>query len=150
MSEPHSAKPSAATALPDAPCAEPLACQSSKERHIALLIEVPAIYTADIDELREFKSDEETESEFLYSVIGEPNVARVRVEISGEKDSEIQEVWGHVREVQLVEPSRGYERGDACLTDQQLQANGDKLMRDERACEWCQHHDAEPEEEDDA
>lgn len=100
------------------------------------------MYTADIDGLREFKGDE-SESDFILNCIGEPGVVRVRMEISGEKDSSIVEVWGSVREAQLVEPSRGYGDGPKLTDDQLAEQGGYKLTRDEDACEWCQYHEPE-------
>jgi hypothetical protein len=115
---------------------------NSAEKHLALVIELPCMYTDDIDGLREFKFDA-TESDFLLNTVGEPSVVRLRMEISGEKDSEVVEVWGYVREAQLVEPSRGYGDGPK-LTDEQLSEQGGyKLMRDEDACEWCQFYEPE-------
>lgn len=107
-------------------------------KHIAFLVEVPAIYTADIDELRVVEGDFDSESDFLSNCMGEPGVVRLRTEISGEKDSEIVEVWGHIREVLLVEPSRGYG-GNPKLADEQLEQEGWNLLRDE-GCEWCQDY----------
>ncbi len=115
----------------------------STQRHIALLIEVPAIYTEDLPGIiAQLDGEFESPSEALWNCIGEPSIARVRVEIAGEKDSSVQEVWGYVREVQLVEPSRGYAVDEPHLTDEQLEKYGaHKLMRDEDACEWCQHRE---------
>lgn len=110
-------------------------------KHLALVIELPDTYTADIDGLREYQ-DEMPESDFLLNCVGEPSIVRVRMEIAGEKDSDVVEVWGHVREAKLVEPSRGYGPGPV-LTGEQLAQNGWKLTRDEDACEWCQHYDTE-------
>jgi hypothetical protein len=109
-------------------------------KHIAFLVEIPAIYTDDIDGLREYRGEFESESDFLSNCIGEPRVVRLRTEVAGDKDSDVTEVWGIVREVQLVEPGRGYGPSPT-LTDEQLAENGHKLMRDERACEWCQYDD---------
>lgn len=117
------------------------------EKHLALVIELPCMYTADIDSLREVEGEFPTESEFLLNVMGEPTVVRLRTEISGEKDSDIIEVWGMVREAKLVEPSRGYGDGPH-LTDDQLADHGSKLMRDENACEWCQHYDSDAKSEE--
>lgn len=115
--------------------------QPDGEKHLALVIELPCMYTADIDGLREFKADDGSESNFLLNCCGDPGIVRLRMEISGEKDSEVVEVWGYVREAQLVEPSRGYGIG-AKLTDDQLAEHGGfKLTRDEDACEWCQYHE---------
>ena len=105
-------------------------------KHLALQVELPAVYTADIEGLREFVGDFTTEGEFLLNCVGEPSVVRVRMEISGEKDSDVVEVWGYVRDAALVEPSVGYGP-DETLTDEQLAENGARLLRDERGCEWC-------------
>lgn len=111
----------------------------SRDKHVALVIEIPAIYTADLDELRQY-GEHDTESDFLLNCIGQPSVVRLRVELSGEKDGKVQEVWGLVREAQLVEPSVGYVPGGT-LTDEQLADNGTALMRDEDACEWCEYRE---------
>lgn len=104
---------------------------------VALLVEIPVIYTDDLDDLREYRGDFESESDWLLNCIRVGGPVRVRAEVEGEKDSEVIEVWGHIREAQLVEPSRGYGPGEA-LTNEQLQEHGQhKLLRDERACEWC-------------
>jgi hypothetical protein len=118
--------------------------QSSSDQHLALVIELPCMYTADIAGLREFQ-DGMSESDFLLNCCGDPGVVRLRMEVSGEKDSEIVEVWGRIREAQLVETSKGYVTHEPHLTDEQLNAHGWKLMRDERACEWCQYHAPEDE-----
>jgi hypothetical protein len=114
-----------------------LSAGTSTDKHLALLIELPDIYTADIDGLREFKFDDDSESDFLLNCIGAPGIVRVRMEINGEKDSTVVEAWGYVREAQLVEPSRGYETGQPKLTGDQLRDGGYKLMRDDDSCEWC-------------
>ena len=107
------------------------------DKHIALVIEVPVIYTADLDALREYRDDFESESDWLLNCIRMGGPVRLRCEVEGEKDSEIVEVWGSVREAKLVEPSRGYGNGPH-LTDEQLREHGEhKLLRDEGACEWC-------------
>ena len=75
---------------------------ASDLKHVALLIEVPVIFTEDLDDLREYRGEFESESDWLLNCIridGGP--VRLRVEISGEKDSEVVEVWGCVREAQL-------------------------------------------------
>jgi hypothetical protein len=114
------------------------------EKHLALLIELPATYVADIIEggtLNEYRDDFDTDSAFILNCVGEPGVVRVRMEISGEKDGEVVEVWGHVREASIVDAGRGYGNGPH-LTDEQLaDAGGYTLMRDEDACEWCQFHE---------
>jgi hypothetical protein len=100
------------------------------------LIEIPVIYTADLDALREYRGEFESESDWLLNCIRMDGPVRLRGEVAGEKDSEVAEVWGMIREAQLVEPGRGYSSGK--LTDEQLQEHGQhKLLRDERACEWC-------------
>lgn len=108
------------------------------QKHLALVIELPDTYTADIDGLREFK-DDMSESEFLLNCVGEPSIVRVRMEIAGEKDSSVVEVWGHVREAMLVEPGLGYVTAEPHLTGEQLATHGgSKLMRDGDGCEWCE------------
>lgn len=109
---------------------------SDNAKHVAYLIEVPAIYTDDLDEMREYRDEFESESDWLLNCVRTGGPVRLRVEIDGEKDSEVVEVWGYIREAQLVEPGRGYEPGGV-LTDEQIAKNGQRLMRDERACEWC-------------
>lgn len=112
---------------------------SAADKHLALVIELPCMYTDDLDELREFGDPDGSESDFILNCCGEPRVVRLRMEIMGEKDSSIVEVWGHVREAQLVEPGRGYGAyDDPHLTDDQLADVGSKLLRNERGCEWCQ------------
>ena len=112
--------------------------QSAMSRHVALLVEVPVIFTEDLDDLREYRGEFESESEWLQNCIRIGGPVRLRVEIAGEKDSEVVEVWGHIREAQLVEPSRGYGGDEPYLTDEQLEQHGQhKLLRDEHACEWC-------------
>lgn len=114
------------------------------EKHLALLIELPDTYVADVIDggnLREYIDGFDTESEFLLNCIGEPGVVRVRMEIAGEKDSEVIEVWGHVREARLVDPGLGYGDGPHLTGEQLADVGGYKLMRDEDACEWCQHHE---------
>lgn len=110
----------------------------SADKHVALLIEVPVIYTDDLDDLREYRDEFETESDWLLDCIRVGGPVRLRVENEGEKDSEVIEVWGGIREASLVDPSRGYETGEPHLTDDQLREHGEhKLLRDERACDWC-------------
>jgi hypothetical protein len=123
---------------------EALPRQSATERHLALVIEMPCMYTADIDELRQYAGEFDSESDHILNCIGDPGIVRVRMEISGEKDSDVVEVWGYVREAQLIEPGRGYETKEPHVTDAQLAEHGGfKLMRDEHACEWCQYREPE-------
>ena len=114
---------------------------STNTKHLVLSVEIPCVYTADIDgPLREYKFDS-SESDYILNCIGEPGVVRVRMEIGGEKDSAVVEVWGSVREASLAEPSRGYGDGPR-LTDRQLaEQGGYKLTRDDNACEWCQYYE---------
>ena len=110
----------------------------SEHRHVALLVEIPAIYTDDLESLREYQGEYESESDWLLGCIRLTNPVRLRAEVDGEKDSEVVEVWGSIREARLVEPGRGYDLGEPHLTDDQLRKHGEhKLLRDERACEWC-------------
>lgn len=114
----------------------------SGEQVVVYEVEVPAIYTADLEDLREYKDHFDSESDWLLNCLGEPGICRLRVEISGEKDSEVVEVWGQIRGARLAEPGRGYGDGSRRLTDDQLaESGGFKLMRDEDSCEWCAYED---------
>lgn len=109
-------------------------------KHLVFEIEMPDVYTADIEGLREYRGEFESESDFIRNCIGaEGGVVRVRLEISGEKDSDVVEIWGHIRDARLVDPSRGYEGGDSLLNGDQVAAHGVRLMRDayDHGCEWC-------------
>lgn len=107
-------------------------------KHLLLSIELPSVYTGDIDLQSDLREEfGATDSEFILNWIGEPGVVRVRMEISGEKDSDVVEVWGSVREAALVEPSRGYVSAETHLTEEQLAEHGRKLMREDNGCEWC-------------
>jgi hypothetical protein len=109
-----------------------------RPKHLLLSIELPSVYTADIDLESDLRKDfGASDSEFILNCIGEPGVARVRMEISGEKDSDVVEVWGSVREAALVEPSRGYVSAAPHITEDQLAEHGWKLMREDNDCEWC-------------
>lgn len=109
-----------------------------RPKHLLLSIELPSVYTADIDLESDLRKEfGASDSEFILNWIGEPGVVRVRMEISGEKDSDVVEVWGSVREAALVEPSRGYVSAEAHLTEEQLAEDGRKLMREDDGCEWC-------------
>lgn len=113
-------------------------------RHIVFEVEVPVLYTGDLEDFREFQDETQmNESEWLLNCLGEPGVCRLRTEVSGEKASEVIEIWGSIRSAKLVEPSPGY--GDKPhLTDAQLQQHGGfKLTRDEDACEWCQFYESD-------
>lgn len=124
---------------------EPIKGSASSGKHIVFEVEVPSIYTDDIDALREVcGSDFESESEFLLNTLGEPGVCRLRIRVSGEKDSSVEEVWGYIRGVRLDEPSRGYETDEPHLTEAQCAENGDDLVRDEDACNWCQWYEPRP------
>lgn len=123
--------------------------KQSSVKHLALLIELPDTYVDDIEGLcADYRDEFDSESEFILNCIGEPSIVRVRMGISGEKDGEVVEVWGHVREAQLVERGRGYGPAPHLTGEQLAEYGGYKLTRDEDACEWCQYH--EPEDEGDA
>ena len=108
-------------------------------KHLVLTIELPSVYTDDIEGLlAEYKGDFDSESECILNIVGEPSIVRVRLEIAGEKDSTVEEVWGSVREATLVEPSRGYGDGPHLTEDQLAEHGGHRLMHDERSCEWCE------------
>lgn len=103
------------------------------ERFVVLEIEVPVIHTGDLEELREFKHPDQSESEWLGNCLGlEESACRVRVEISGEKDSDVGEFWGNIRAVRLAAPSHPEITHD--WLDQRA---ANKLLRDENSCEWC-------------
>lgn len=104
--------------------------KSSAEQHVALLIEVPMIYTDDLDGMREYRGEFESESDWLLNCIATGGPVRLRLEVTGDKDSDVNEVWGYIREAQLVEPSRGYEVSGH-LTDEQLEEHGSRLMPDD-------------------
>lgn len=104
------------------------------QKHLVFEVEVPGFYLGDVDEMREFQGDA-SESDFLLDLCGEPGVVRIRMEIGGDKDSSVVEVWGSIRAARLAEPSKGYEAREPHLTDEQLAANGWKLMRLDRGCE---------------
>lgn len=77
-------------------------------KHLMLTIELPSFYTADIDvekERREFFDDDRSDSDIILGRCGEPGVVRLTMELSGEKDSEVIDVLGVVREASLREPS---------------------------------------------
>ena len=52
----------------------------TSEQHYAFVVEVPALYTADIDELRKVDGDWQSESEFLLNCCGQPGPVRLRLE----------------------------------------------------------------------
>jgi hypothetical protein len=108
------------------------------ERHVVLEVALPSIYTADLEGLREYQGEFGSESEWLLNCIGEPGVCRLRVEISGEKDSDIEEVWGRVRGAHLAEPRTSE---DECAD------HGWKLLRDIDSCEWCDYERHSPQAE---
>ena len=100
------------------------------EKHIALEIELPNTYTADLDSLREYRGHYQSESDWLLSCLGDPGPAcRLRVEASGEKGGEVQEVWGVVKAAKLVDPTPNHA---------EFQADW-RLLRDEDSCEWCDY-----------
>lgn len=100
----------------------------SEQRHLALLIELPSCYTDDVEEYREYERDFASESEWLLNLYGEPSVVRLRMEVSGEKDSSVEEVWGSIVEARLIPQSPGFDDGG--LTEAQLAAHGWKLLPD--------------------
>lgn len=104
--------------------------EASETKHIVFEVEVPVIYTADLDDLREYRGSFETESDWLMNCIRATGICRLRTEIEGEKDSSIEEVWGHIRAVRLESPGRGYG-SEPHLTDEQLAEHGWKLVPDE-------------------
>lgn len=91
---------------------------ADRPKHLFLLIEIPSMYVADIDELREFAAPEATESEHILNCIGEPSGVKLTTEISGDKDSTVVSVWGMVHSAELREASRGYGDGPHLTEDQ--------------------------------
>ncbi len=105
--------------------------ESQRERHVLLEVEIPVIYTADLEGLREYQDKFETESEWLLNCLRICGVVRLRVQVEGDKDSDVTEVWGSVLGARLIVPSAG-------VTDESLaEAGQHELLRDEHACEWC-------------
>lgn len=78
-----------------------------KPTHLMLAVELPSFYTEDIDverERREFFDADTSDSDIIKGHCGEPGVVHLTMEVSGEKDSEVIEVLGIVREASLCEP----------------------------------------------
>lgn len=105
------------------------------ERHIVLSIEIPAMGDATcdwIDKLRKELDGEiigDSDSDFILNCLGEPRICKVTTEVSGEKDSDVIEVWGSIRSASIEPASKGY--GPGPLTEDQLEANaGYKLNPD--------------------
>lgn len=97
---------------------------SQEPKHLVFAIEVPAFYTEDIDveqERRDFYDDSKSDSEIILGHCGEPNLVRLTMEVSGEKDSEVIDVLGEIREASLQDPSPG-------VTYESLQEYADKLQ----------------------
>ena len=86
-------------------------------KHVVLEVEVPVIYTADLDDLREYRDEFDSESDWLLNCIRVGGPVRLRLEVEGEKDSEVVEVWGDVRAAKLVDPAPG-------LADESLREHG--------------------------
>jgi hypothetical protein len=92
--------------------------------HVFLTIELPAFYTADMLEggfLAPYRSEWDSESEFILNCLGEPGIVKLRTEISGEKEGDVIEVWGSIRSASLGPATRGYGPGPH-LTEEQLEA----------------------------
>lgn len=82
--------------------------QEPNPKSLALAIELPSFYTADIDverERREFFDSDAPDSDIILGHCGEPGVVHLTMEVSGEKDSEVIDVLGVVCEASLREPS---------------------------------------------
>ncbi len=121
---------------------------SASGKHWALLVEIPAWLSDDAEEALAtefFGESGDTASDFLQDyVLGLSSVVRIRVELCGGKEADVVESFGYVREVQLVEPSRGFG-SETHLTDRQLDeesGTGARLLRERKGCEWCTDHKA--------
>jgi hypothetical protein len=100
---------------------------TAEPKHLVLAIEVPAFYTEDIDveqERREYFDASTSDSEIVLGHMGQPNIVRLTMEVSGEKDSEIIDVLDDVREASLQPPTPG-------VTDDDLQEHAWKLQVDQ-------------------
>lgn len=111
--------------------ADPVTGTTEREKIVVFEVAVPAIYTADLANPDEFlaatKADFESESEWLLNCLGDVGGGcRLRLEVVGEKDGEVQEVWGDIRGARLV---------DAGPNDEPWK--NPRLLRDEDSCEWC-------------
>ena len=100
---------------------------TAEPKHLVLAIEIPAFYTKDIDveqERREYFDASTSDSEIVLGHMGQPNIVRLTMEVSGEKDSEVIDVLGDVREASLQKPTPG-------VTDDDLQEHAWKLQVDQ-------------------
>jgi hypothetical protein len=96
---------------------------TAEPKHLVLAIEIPAFYTKDIDfeqERREYFDASTSDSEIVLGHMGQPNIVRLTMEVSGEKDSDVIDVLGEVREASLQQPTPG-------VTDDDLQEHAWKL-----------------------
>lgn len=120
---------------------------NQQDPHLVLAIEIPAFYTKDIDveqERCEFFDDSTSDSAIVLGHMGEPSLVRLTMEVGGEKDSEVIDVLGCVKEASLQEPSPG-------VTDEDLQEDAWKLQVDqdeaiESAVRRLRREDVPPEE----
>lgn len=73
------------------------------DKNVVFAIEVPAMYTEDIDIARDRRESYEgmSDSEILLGYFGEPSLVKITTEISGEKDSDVIEVLGVIRSASL-------------------------------------------------
>jgi len=92
-------------------------------KHVVFAIEVPAMYTEDIDierDRREFYDGSSmSDSDILLGYFGEPSLVKLTTEVSGEKDSDVIEVLGVIRSASLE---------DATEDDDDLQEIAHKLQ----------------------
>jgi hypothetical protein len=112
--------------------------QDCEVEHLVLEVELPAMYVSDIENLREFKQEGESESDFLLNSIGEPSVVSLTTEISGEKEGSVVTIWGQVRGASLRPAGRGYGDGPH-LTDEQLEQAASVRLTE--AAEAIRRHD---------
>jgi hypothetical protein len=104
------------------------------QKHIVFRIEVPAIYTDDIETLKaDLGLEGMTDSEFILNTIGEPGVVLLTARVSGEKDSDVMTVYGSILEAELCDPTTTDEK---LRGSDDLEAEPDQVLR--RAIEGMQ------------
>jgi len=103
------------------------------EKHLVLAVELPSVHTADLPAIiEEYRDEFNSESDCILNAIATHCVVRVRVQISGEKDGSVEEVWGSIREARLETASKG------CSEESLAHAGGCLLRDEDDGCEWCE------------
>ena len=101
-------------------------------RHVVFAVEVPVLYTEDIDieaERREyFQGSGMSDSEILLGRLGEPDLVKLTTEVSGEKDSEVIEVLGVIRCASLEKPTPGLDNDGLQERAWKLQPDQDEAI----------------------